>query len=168
MRPFALAVVALGAAALLQITVAAQMPLLRGTADLVLLTLLGWALRRRLPGHWLWGLVAGLLVGFASQLPWWLMLAAYLGAAGLAAFLPRRMWEAAWLNLFTAVLAGTLLVQGLAYAYLWLLRTPIAPAQALNLVILPGLALNLLLSLPVYGLMGEFAKLFYPEEIANE
>ncbi|MBI3160658.1 MAG: hypothetical protein HYZ26_13755 [Chloroflexi bacterium] len=168
MLPSLLALVSLGAAALLQVTVAAQLTLLHGPADLVLLTLLGWALRRRLPGHWVWGLIAGLLVGFASQLPWWLMLAAYLGAAGLAAFLPRRMWEVAWLNLFTAVLLGTFLVHGLAYVYLWVLRTPIAPVQALNLVILPSLLLNLLLALPVYGLMGEFAKVFYPQEIANE
>lgn len=168
MLPALLGFLTLGIATLLQTTVAARMPLLHGPADLVLLVLLGWALRRRLPGATWWGIAAGLLVGFASQLPLWLVLAAYMAVSALAGFLPRRVWNLPLLNLFSAVLVSTFFLHGLAWLYLWVLGAPIALADAINLVILPALLLNILLALPVYGLVGEFARLFYPDEVANE
>ncbi|TAK12086.1 MAG: hypothetical protein EPO32_09910 [Anaerolineae bacterium] len=163
-----LAVVCLGAATALQTTIAIQMPLLRGPVDLVLLTMIAWCLRPRLPGAYIWGAVAGLLVGFVSEQPGWLTLASYGSAALLAAALPRRVWDVPLLNLFAAVLVGSVLVHAATYGYIAILQTTVSLQDALNLVLLPSLVLNFLLALPIYGLMGEFAKLFYPVEVANE
>jgi hypothetical protein len=46
-----------------------------------------------------------------------------------------------------------------------ILGTPLPFFEAVNLVILPSLLLNLLAALPVNGLMGEIAGFLYPEEI---
>lgn len=163
-----LALIFLTGALALQTTVAVQMPLLHGPADLVLLTMAAWCLRPRLPGAIVWAVVAGLLVGYVSQQPWWLALAAYGTAGAVAAALPRRVWDVPLLNLFAAVLVGTFIVHGAAYGYIAILQTPVSLEEALNLVILPSLVLNFLLALPIYGLMGEIARLLYPLEVANE
>ncbi len=168
MLPAFMGFIALAIATVLQTTLVVRLPLLEGIADLPLLTLLGWALRRRLPGAWAWGVAAGLLVGLATHLPIWLMLATYLAITGLAISLPRRVWDLPILNLFLATLAGTVLLHGLAWVYLWVLGSPIGFGEAFNQVLLPSLLLNFLLALPIYGLMGEFAKLVFPDEVANE
>ncbi len=168
MLPVLLALATLTVAALFQTTIVVRLTLLEGVADLTLLTLLGWVLRRGLPAPWAWGVAAGALVGMATHLPLWLMLGVYLAITGLGIYLPRRVWDLPILNLFSAVLAGTVLLHGVSWLYLWVLGSPITLSEAFNLVLLPSLLLNFLLALPVFGLMGEFAKLVYPEEVANE
>jgi len=157
--------VVLALAAALQSAVAAQIHLLQGTADLVLLTLAAWYLHEDTPGSWVWVVLAALMVGALSALPWWLYLAGYTLVAGLARLLRRRLWRASFFAYFTVVLLGSLSVQSLALAYLMLIRhTAIALNDAFNLVILPGLLLNLLLALPIHSVIDEWTTWIAPAE----
>ncbi len=157
--------VVLALAAALQSAVAAQVHLLQGTADLVLLTLAAWYLHEDTPASWAWVVLAALMVGTLSALPWWLYLAGYGLVAGFAMLLRRRLWRASFFAYFTVVLFGSLSTQTLAYAYLRLLRnTPIALTEALNLVILPSLLLNVLLALPVHSALNEWVAWVAPAE----
>jgi len=157
--------VVLAIAAALQSAVAAQIHLLQGTADLVLLTLAAWYLHEDTPGSWVWVVLAALMVGTLSALPWWLYLAGYALVAGLAMLLRRRLWRSSFFAYFAVVLLGSLSTQFLTLAYLMLIRhTPIALTDALNLVILPSLLLNLVLALPIHSAIDEWTSWITPVE----
>jgi len=157
--------VVLAIATALQSAIASQIHLLHGTADLVLLTLAAWYLHEDTPGSWVWVVLAALMVGTLSALPWWLYLAGYALVAGLAMLMRRRLWRTSFFAYFTVVLLGSLGTQALALAYLLLVRnTPIALAEAFNQVILPSLLLNLLLSLPIHSIIDEWTAWIAPAE----
>jgi hypothetical protein len=49
--------------------------------------------------------------------------------------------------------------------YLRVVGTPLPLLETLNLIILPSTILNLLLSIPIFALIKDFAEWLYPEEI---
>jgi hypothetical protein len=152
----------LGSAAILQTTIASRITLLQGPADLVLLTYLSWALREEVTGVWQWGLIAGLIIGLASELPVWLPIATYMLIAAFIQLLRTRIWQVPVISLFTSTLFGTFLVLSLQWLFVVISGAPIEFEQAFNLVILPSMTLNLLLAFPIYGLMGEVTLRLYP------
>jgi hypothetical protein len=159
----ALGVILLLAAALLQVTLMMRINLLQGSADLVLLVLISWMLQ---PGNkpvWLWGLPAGLMIGFASALPDYIPILGYFAAAGFCQLLQTRIWQVPLLTLFSATLLGTLVVQLTTLIYLWLSAQPIDAIEAMNLIVIPSILLNLILVLPVNALIGETNKLLNPD-----
>lgn len=156
--------VSLVAAAIFQTTVISQITLLQGSADLVLLTMLGWVLHEPMETHWRWGILAGILVGAASAVPFWIPVIGYLGAVGFVSFLQSRIWQAPILILVSSTLVGNFWIYGLELGYLAASGAAFSFTEALNLVLLPSLVLNMLSVLPVYGLMSELAKLVYPPE----
>ena len=160
-----IALLSLGIAAILQTTLVVRINLLHGAADLVLLTMLAWILHEQSERPWQWAVVAGVIVGFASELPMALTLAGYLLVTAGVQYVRSRVWQAPLLILFIATLLGSFMVLLLDYFYLWALGTPLPFGQTFNLVILPSVILNLLLAVPVYGLMGEIAKFVFPPEV---
>ncbi len=163
MRIF-IGIVLLLCATLLQVTLATRVALLHGSADLVLLTMLAWML---LPGNrpdWRWGIPAGLMVGYASALPDWVLLVAYVAAAGMCQILNERIWQLNLLTLLTGTLLGTLCIHAVTLAYLLLSSQTIDPLQAINLITVPTMLLNLIFILPIHAIMGEFARMVTPIE----
>lgn len=151
--------------AVLQSGLVSRIPLLHGTADLILLVLVAWALQKRVQTAWQWSIIGGLSVTIISALPLGAPLAGYLLATGLALLLRRRVWQAPILAMFFAVFAGTLITQTVNLAALLASGAPIPLLEAFNLVILPAVLLNLLLAVPTYALIGDLASWLYPEEI---
>lgn len=100
-----------------------------------------------------------------SALPVWLTLAGYLTITGLAVFLRNRVWQIPILALFTTIIFGTVVIQGLSFIYLRLGGALLDGQEAINLIILPSLLLNLLLAIPVNGIINELASFLYPPEI---
>jgi hypothetical protein len=64
-----------------------------------------------------------------------------------------------------ATFLGTLITQGLAISALSFIGTPIPWVEALNIITLPSLLLNLALAVPMYALTTDLANWVYPEEI---
>lgn len=154
----------LAIALIFQTTIVARITLLQGTADLVFLVLLSWILRKQSETGWIPALIAGGMVGFASALPIWLPTASYLIVTGLARLLQRQVWQIPLLTLFSLTFIGSLIVRGLSLFYLTVIGTPIDFGEAFNLIILPTTILNLFLTLPVFGVVGEITNWFYPIE----
>jgi cell shape-determining protein MreD len=150
-------------AALLQVTLMMRMTLLQGPADLVLLVMIAWMLQPGNRPSWLWGLPAGLMIGYASALPDYVPLMGYVVAAGLCQLLQTRIWQVPLFTLFSATLLGTLVIHLVSVIYLWLSSNPIDPLQAFNLITIPSILLNLILVLPINALIGEVNKLLNPE-----
>ncbi len=163
----AIAIPVLTIAVVLQTTVLSRVTLLQGPADLVLLILASWSLADRVQGAWFWAAIAGLLVGWVSSLPIWLPPLTYFAVTGFALLLRKRVWQIPILALFTSAFFGTLVIHGAAILVLTLGGIAIDFSQAFNLVILPSLLLNILLAIPVNGVISEIAQWVYPAEPAT-
>lgn len=151
-------------AALLQVTLVTRITLLQGSADLVLLTLISWMLQPGNKADWRWGLPAGLMLGYASALPDWVLILAYAAAAGASQLLKRRIWQGQLLSLLLTTLLGTLIVHLITLAYLFLSAHPMDAFEALNLITVPSMLLNLIFILPIHAIIGEVNKFVNPTE----
>lgn len=149
----------------LQTAIVSQIPLLQGTADLILLALIAWALQKRVNSAWAWGIIGGLLVGLVSAVPFPVYLAGYLMAVAIAVMLRQRIWNVPFLAMTIATLAGTLIIHGLTILYLRLTDTIIGFSSSINLITLPSMLLNLILSIPFYLIFSDLAQTLYPEPL---
>jgi rod shape-determining protein MreD len=160
-----IAIPVLGSLLILETALLNRFPLLHGTTDLVLLAVIAWALQKRVQTAWQWGIIGGLLVGLVSAMPWIVSLLIYPMAAGLALLLKQRVWQVPILAMFIATFFATLLTHLLAMTVLRVLGTNLQVQQALSVVTLPSLILNLLVAIPVYALLTELTALVYPQKL---
>ncbi len=149
-------------AVILQSAVISRITLLAGCADLMLVILAAWALQTDLDASWQWAFLGGILVSFVSRMPWFVVLGGYLGTVTLAHLLRRRVWQAPVLAMFSVIFVGTMFMNAGAYVVLQFLSYPLALNDALGLIVLPSLLLNLLFALPVYLIMRDLAHWVYP------
>jgi hypothetical protein len=148
----------------LQTTAFSRLPILYGTADIVLLVILAWMLNDRVKNGWEWVIMAGLMTSFVSAAPFLLPLVGYLFAAGLAYWLKRRIWQTPVLAMLFSTFLGTVVVHSLTLIALIVMGVNISTPVGFSLVILPSALWNLILAIPVYTLMSELAGLVYPTE----
>jgi rod shape-determining protein MreD len=139
--------------------------LLSGMPDLVLLVLLAWGLQKRVTTALQWGIIGGLITQLFSAVPVGVPVVSYLLSVGLALYLRTRVWQVPILAMFIAVIAGTLISHLTSLVALQIVGNSISWYEAINLVTLPSLLLNLLLAIPVYLGMGELAGWLYPEKL---
>lgn len=152
----------LGIVAIIQSAILSRITLLNGYADLMLVVLAAWGLQVGVESPWHWAVLGGLLVGFISKAPWPTILAGYVLLTLLTQVLQRRVWQAPLLAMFTITFIGTLVINLLVLVTLQILGNPIAFSEALGLVILPSMLLNLLLAIPVFFLMRDLARWVFP------
>ena len=152
-------------AVILQTTIVVRINILHGAADLVLLTLIAWVIHEQADSSLRWGLLAGLLVGFASALPFWLTAVEYILVVSILGAVQARIWQAPLFILFSSVFLGTFIINGMDFLYIWITGVPLNFDEVFNLVILPSLVLNIILALPIHSIMGELAKQVYPPEV---
>lgn len=150
---------------MLQNTIVTRLNMLYGAADLIMLVLLSWILQADETNHWGWGILAGLLVGISSALPFWLPVIGYLGLVALVSIVQRQVWQVPIWLLLISTFVGSFIIYGMEFVYLLVSGVPVDLLEAVNIVILPSLVLNMILVLPIYGLTGEIAKLVYPKEV---
>jgi hypothetical protein len=150
---------------MLQSVIVSRVPLLFGTADVVMLTITAWALHDRVTTAWLWALVGGLMVSLVSGVPGFIPLLGYLILTGIARFLRKSIWQTPILTMLLASFLGTLVTHGLTVAALQFEGIGMPLQTVINQVTLPSALLNLLLALPVYALVNDLANSLYPSEI---
>lgn len=148
-----------------QSAVVSRLPLLHGTADLILLVVIAWALQERVRSAWQWALIAGLVIGYLSALSLIIPLIGYLLVTGMALLLRQRVWQVPILAMLAVTFIGTLLINIMTAIYLNIIGTPLPILDTLNLIILPSTILNLIIAIPVYALVKDFSEWVYPEEI---
>lgn len=147
---------------ILQSAVISQMTLLAGYADLMLIILAAWALKADAVSAWLWAILGGIMVSFVSGMPWFVVIIGYLFVVLIAQILRQRVWQAPLLAMFSVIFMGTLSMNLLALLVLNLLGTPLPFGDALGLIILPSMLLNLLFSIPVYAVIRDTAQWVSP------
>ncbi len=150
---------------MLQSVIISRLPLLSGTADLVLLVIVAWSLQERVKNAWFWGLVGGVMVSFISAMPYFMPLFGYLFVVAFARLLRSRIWQIPILAMFTVTVVGTFLMHLLEIVGLFVNGQAVPFSESLNFVTMPSVLLNLILALPVYALMADLAKMVYPAEV---
>jgi len=150
---------------MLQTAVVSTLPLLHGTADLILLVVVAWAMQERVPASYEWAVMAGLMVGAITAVPFYVSLAGYTAAAAMARLLRGRVWQTPLLAMLMTVFLASLFKHGVTWGVLSVIGTPLPMLDSLNQVALPATLLNLLLAIPVYALVSDLAKSIYPEEV---
>jgi cell shape-determining protein MreD len=163
-RAILTAIPVLGLVMMLQISIASRIMLLSGNVDLLLLVVAAWGLQERVRAAWIWGLVASLLAGLVSGLPWYIYLIGYLSVVGVARLLVHRIWQAPLLAMFAVTFIGTLELLMLTFVQRTIFEVPLAFGEVFSQIILPTVLLNLLLAIPVHGLMRDLADRLYPEK----
>ena len=154
----------LALAFMLQTAVVSRITLLSGSADLVLLILVSWALQEQVETAWHWAALAGLMAAFVSGLPPVVLLIAYLLAVSLARYVLRQIWQTPVLALFTVTFFSTLLLHLITYLSLLFRGTSVSFGDALALITLPSVFLNFLLALPVHSFIRDLALWVSPVE----
>ena len=149
---------------MLQISIASRIMLLSGNVDLSLLVVAAWGLQERVRAAWIWGVIASLLAGLVSGVPWYIYLIGYLSVVGLARLLVHRIWQAPLLAMFAVTFIGTLELLMLTYAQRTILDVPLIFSEVFSQIVLPTVLLNLLLAIPVNALVRDLAGRLYPEE----
>jgi cell shape-determining protein MreD len=154
----------LGLALMIQIGIISRVYLLSGSADVFLVILVTWSLQSKVRTAWFWALVAGMLVGYVSGLPWYLVLVGYLIIIGLSYLLQQRIWQSLLLEVFIMILLGTMINHVLSIGYLVIIGTDINFVEVLSLITLPSILLNLILAIPIYFLIRDLANWIHPSE----
>jgi cell shape-determining protein MreD len=165
-RAILIAIPVLAFSIILQTTIASRIMLLSGNADLVMLVVAAWGLQERARGAWIWGALAGLLVGMVSGVPWYIYLTSYLSVVGLARLFVHRIWQAPLLAMFAVTFIGTLELLMLTYIQRTILNVPLTFSEVFPQIVLPTILLNLLLSIPIHALIRDLARWLYPELVA--
>ena len=158
-------IILFGIIAILQSTIVSRMPLLLGTADLILLFIIAWALQDRVDSAWQWCIIGGIFASLYSALPFGSYIIAYLLATSIARMLKRRVWKAPLMAMLVATFIGTLIITFGSFLARSISGINIPITSALNLILLPGLLLNLILAIPVYSIVHDMAVWLYPEEL---
>ncbi len=150
---------------ILQSALFSHMQLYQGYADLVLLAVIAWGLQPRVEADWHWAVIAGLVMGFTSGLPFFAPVLGYLLIVSLTRGLRMIVWQSPMLSMFVAVFVGTLLMHAIDWVALRLVGNPMPFLPALQLITLPTLFLNLLLAVIFWGIFQDLANWLYPTEL---
>jgi cell shape-determining protein MreD len=160
-----IAIPILGGLAIIQSAIVSMMPLLLGSADLVMIAILAWALQDHTETIWQWSLIGGIIMSFVSGITFGVYIGAYLIATMTARLIRRRVWKVPFLGMLAATFLGTLFVHLASWLSRWLTGVYIPLDQVFNLITLPSILINLIIAVPAFFLMRDLAGWLYPEEI---
>ena len=164
-REILVAIPVLGLAIILQTSIIGRINLLNGQADLLLLILAAWSLQERVRSAWVWGVAAGLLVGFISGVPLYIYMVSYVALVGLGRLLAHRVWQAPLLAMFAVTLIGTLELLMLTFVQRTIFEVPLTFSDVFSQIVLPTVLLNLLLAIPIHALIRGLAERLFPEKV---
>ncbi|MCD6424292.1 MAG: rod shape-determining protein MreD [Anaerolineales bacterium] len=159
-----LSIPTLGLIAILQSAVVSRLPLNRGTADLMLVVLVAIALQKTVSTSWQWSIVGGLFMDYLSGLPFGIFTVSYLLATGLALIIRERIWRFSFLMQLLVVFFGTMFSHALSFLVLFLQGSEIMLGTVLQVVTLPSIILNFMISLPIFILTQDILEQVNPQE----
>lgn len=165
MIPTLLSVPIISSLVILQTAVLSRTPLLQGTADIVMLVIIAWALQEQVETAWQWSAMAGLMVGLVSALHFLIPLVSYLAVTGLALATKRRIWQIPILGMSVVTVVGTLFHHQISFVAVSIAGTDLPWFEAMQVITLPSLLLNILLAVPVFVIVRDFAEWLHPQEI---
>ena len=159
----AIAIPLLLLAVVAQTTLVSYFKLLSGEADLLIVILVAWALQEGVTTAFHWAFLAAVMMSLVSRLPWFLYFAGYGGTVLMALLLQRRVWQVPMLAMFSVTFLGTVLINLLTFVNINLSGSTITLVDVLGLVTLPSVLLNMLIAIPLFGMMRDVAHWVFPQ-----
>ena len=154
----------LGMISILQSAVVSKLPLNRGTADIMLVVLVALALQKGVNETWQWSIIGGMFVDFFSGLPFGVFTISYVASVAVARFLRNRIWRFSFLMQLLVVLMGTLLTHAITIIILFIQGGLLELGTILQVVTLPSIILNFMLSIPVFIIVQDIIHQISPQE----
>jgi rod shape-determining protein MreD len=152
--------------AVLQSSLLNRYPFLDGTANLILLATVSWALTGRVAEAMVWGFIGGLFLDLLSGAPFGVSSMALVLAAYLASLTEGRFWEGHPLAPLGVMAVASVAYFAVTISAVWISGHPIDPALALSQVVLPSTFLNVLLALPAAQLAGRLREAWFPPPVS--
>jgi len=149
----------------LQMTAISRITLLSGSADIILIAIAAWGIREKGSGVYVWALIGGLLISFASAVPFPAPLVPYLFTAFLARGIQSRLWQSPILSMIAVVAVGTIFQHLFSILILQFKGLEIGLMEGLRSVTMPSLRLNFLFLFPVFSLINDLARWILREEV---
>jgi len=149
----------------LQMTAISRVTLINGSADIILIAIAAWGIREKSSGAYLWALIGGLLVSFASAVPFPAPLLPYLVTALLARSIQSRLWQSPILSMIGVVTVSTIFQHLFSILVLQFGGLEIGFIESLSSVTMPSLLLNFLFLFPVFFLINDLARWVLREEV---
>ena len=151
--------------AVVQSSLLNRFPFLNGTANLILLATVSWALTGRVTEAMLWAFFGGIFLDLLSGAPFAVSSMALVSAVYLASLTEGRFWEAHPMAPLGVMAVASLVFFALTMAALWISGHPIDLALAMTQVVLPSTFLNVLLALPSSQLAGRVREAAFPPPV---
>ncbi len=163
MRRFAV-VIFIIFAVMLQVSIFSRLQILSGKLDLLLLMVIAWALQPEISvtDIVLFSILTGLIIGFISAEPMWILVSVYLLSALFSNYLKIRFVQIPILLMFMSGLIFTFFHLLINLIVFQISGSIIDLRTGLEIVIMPSLILCVIAALPVYLLVGELRRLTFP------
>ena len=151
---------------ILQTTIAGEITLINGAADLILVWLAAWGITNKDRSGYLLAFMAGGLTSYVSALPWYVFPLAYLSVIFLGRFVFNQLWQSPLLSMFAITLVSSILLYVFTMLGLRINGTEYSWQVSLTNVIIPSVFLNLLFAIPMFAIVRDFSRwVFKSEEV---
>jgi len=149
---------------MLQMAIFSQLKIQAGKADLILLVVIALGLQPEISklDNYIFSIFAGILIGFISAEPFWIVIVAYFCAILFSLFLKERLPQVPILSMiFCGIVIMTLHLFFQAF-YFNFLGFNINYQTSFYNLILPSLMINIIATLPIFFIVSEVRRIVFP------
>lgn len=149
---------------ILQSAIVSRINLSFGSADIVLLVLIALGLQVETKRTVLWFAFGGLIWSIISSAPLMYPLIPYIIIGFTLVYLRKRIWKIPMLMMILLSFIGTIICLVFAYIVIYFTQTPLPFTNSLLDVVIPSIALNVAIGIPIYLLVKDWSKWLNPRE----
>lgn len=150
---------------MLQYGIFSRWTLLSGSADIVLLFIIALCLISNAKRLWVLVLIFGAIVGAISALPFYLPVGFYFAVYLAAQQIRKRIMQSPLLSMYLLTFVASIGWHILNISFLFIKRIPFKMDTALFEIMLPGLLLNILISIIVHAIVQESSRVITPKGV---
>lgn len=149
---------------ILQSVVISNLHLRYGSANIMMLVILAWAIQEKAQKKWAVGLFGAILYSLISATSVYVTILTYLIIITITRFIINKLWRMPIFIMILMSIIGTFLEHFLSLFSLQFSGTYLPIQESISLVTLPSVLLNLIISIPVYAIITDITRLAYPDE----
>jgi hypothetical protein len=149
---------------ILQSTIVSRINLSFGSTDIVMLVLIALGLQPNTKRTILWFTIGGALMAIFSAIPLMYPLIPYIIISLIIDYLRKRIWKIPLLLMLLISFLGTVICYLIAFVIISITRVPLPLIESIYRVILPSVALNIIIGIPIFLLVRDWSKWLNPRD----